>query len=123
MANLVKIWFPAHGRIALKSIALGKTLVISGANRQEAAETLALKVLTWLATDDELFAVFLGATGAAAPDIATSAAQPEFLGAVLDFVLMDDAWVTAFCDAAQVPYTAVMAARQALPGGEQVNWT
>ncbi len=98
-------------------------MVISSANRQEAAETLALKVLTWLAADDDLFGVFLGATGAAAPDIATNAAKPEFLGAVLDFVLMDDAWVTAFCDAAHVPYDAVMSARQALPGGEQVNWT
>lgn len=98
-------------------------MVISSANRQEAAETLALRVLTWLAADDELFGVFLGATGAAAPDIATNAAQPEFLGAVLDFLLMDDAWVTAFCDAANIPYSSVMAARQALPGGEHVNWT
>jgi hypothetical protein len=98
-------------------------MAISGVNRQEAAETLALKVLTWLAADDELFAGFLGATGASASEIATNAGKPEFLGAVLDFVLMDDAWVAAFCDAAGAPYQAVMMARQSLPGGEQVNWT
>jgi hypothetical protein len=36
---------------------------------------------------------------------------------VLDFLLMDDAWVVAFCDAAGLPYEAPMRARAALPGG------
>lgn len=95
----------------------------SDVNRQEAAETLALQALTWLAADDELFPVFLGATGASAADIAADAGKPAFLGSVLDFLLSDDAWVTAFCDAASLPYGAPMQARMALPGGEQINWT
>ena len=47
----------------------------------------------------------------------------EFLGSVLDFLAMDDAWVVQFCDAAGLPYDRVMLARAALPGGAQVHWT
>jgi hypothetical protein len=36
---------------------------------------------------------------------------------------MDDAWVIGFCDSVNLPYTAPMQARAALPGGEQMNWT
>ncbi len=92
-------------------------------NKQETAETLALQALTWLAGNDDLFPVFLGATGASAADIAASAARPEFLGAVLDFLLTDDAWVVGFCDDQGVPYDAPAQARMALPGGEHINWT
>ena len=94
-----------------------------GVNRQEAAETLALQALTWLAGNDDLFPIFLGATGAVAQDIAADAGKPAFLGSVLDFILTDDAWVIAFCDANLLSYDAPMLARMALPGGEQINWT
>lgn len=91
--------------------------------RQDMAETLALQALGWLAANDDLFPVFLGATGASAGDLAARAGEAEFLGAVLDFLLMDDAWVMAFCDAAGLAYGLPMQARAALPGGGQVNWT
>jgi hypothetical protein len=91
--------------------------------RQEMAETVAAQALAWLAADEELLGVFLGASGASAADLRASAGSPEFLGSVLDFLAMDDAWVTRFCDSAQLPYTAVMEARAALPGGAQVHWT
>ncbi|MGR3760200.1 DUF3572 domain-containing protein [Roseobacteraceae bacterium NS-SX3] len=89
----------------------------------EAAETLALQALAWLAGNDELLPVFLGATGASEADLRARAAEPEFLGSVLDFLTMDDAWVIAFCDSAGLSYEAPMHARMALPGGAQVNWT
>ena len=92
-------------------------------NRQETAETVALQALAWLAGNDDLFPVFLGATGASGSDLAAQAGQPAFLASVLDFVLTDDAWITTFCDAAGLPYDAPMRARAALPGGEQINWT
>jgi hypothetical protein len=91
--------------------------------RQDMAETTALRALGWLAGHDDLFPLFLGATGASANDVAARAGEPEFLGAVLDFLLMDDAWVVAFCDAAGLAYSVPMQARAALPGGGQVNWT
>jgi len=42
---------------------------------------------------------------------------------VLDFVMMDDAWVMAFCTGAGLAPEVPMQARAALPGGTQVNWT
>lgn len=93
------------------------------ANAQESAEIVALQALGWLAANEELLPVFLGASGASEADVKQQASDPVFLGAVLDFVMMDDAWVVAFCDSAGLAYTAPMAARAALPGGEQVNWT
>lgn len=91
--------------------------------RRDMAETLALEALGWLAGNDELLPVFLGATGASETDLRAGAEDPAFLGALLDFLLMDDAWVVAFCDAAGRDYTEPMAARAALPGGETTHWT
>lgn len=89
----------------------------------EAAETVALQALGWLAGNDDLMPVFLGSTGASSADLREQAGAPEFLGSVLDFLLMDDAWVVAFCDAHDLAYDRPMMARAALPGGAQVNWT
>jgi hypothetical protein len=91
--------------------------------KREMAETLALTALGWLAGNDELLPVFLGATGATEDDLRAGAADPAFLGAVLDFLTMNDAWVMAFCDDAGLGYDLPMTARQALPGGGQVHWT
>ncbi len=91
--------------------------------QQQGAETVAAQALAWLAAEEELLGVFLGASGASAEDLRASAGTPEFLASVLDFLAMDDAWVTRFCDAAGLPYTAVMEARAALPGGAQMHWT
>ncbi len=91
--------------------------------QQESAETIALQALAWLAGDDALLSVFLGATGASELDLRRRAAEPEFLGAVLDFLMMDDAWVVTFCDAQGLKYETPMLARAALPGGQQVSWT
>ncbi|MFV2052091.1 DUF3572 domain-containing protein [Aliiroseovarius sp. YM-037] len=90
---------------------------------QESAETLALQALAWLVGNEDLLPVFLGATGASEADVKVQATEPEFLGSVLDFITMDDAWVTAFCDTVGQPYDMPMIARQCLPGGGQVHWT
>ncbi|MDC0736690.1 DUF3572 domain-containing protein [Cognatishimia sp. SS12] len=89
----------------------------------EAAETIGLQALGWLASNEELLPVFLGASGASVSDLKSQAGDPAFLASILDFVTMDDAWVVAFCDSAGLDYAHPMAARQALPGGAQVNWT
>jgi hypothetical protein len=90
---------------------------------QDAAETLGLKALAFLIGDEDLLPVFMGASGASANDLQTRASEPEFLGSVLDFLLMDDAWVIRFGDAEAVRYDQVMQARAALPGGRQMHWT
>lgn len=89
----------------------------------EAAETLALQALGWLAGEDELFGAFLGATGATPVAVAEAAGQPEFLAAVLDFLLQEDARIIAFCDAAGLAYALPLQARAALPGGQALHWT
>lgn len=91
--------------------------------KQESAETIALQALGWLVSNEELLPVFLAATGASAESLAKGAGQPAFLASVLDFIVMDDAFVTGFCDAANLPYEAPMRARMAMPGGEQTHWT
>lgn len=91
--------------------------------RQETAEMTGIRALGWLAGNDELLPVFLGATGASADDLRAQAEDPAFLGAVLDFLMMDDAWVMAFCTAEGLDFQVPMQARAALPGGEQVHWT
>lgn len=90
---------------------------------RESAEVLALEALGWLVTNDDLRPVFQGASGASDDAIKNGAADPAFLGSVLDFILMDDAWVVACCDAIGKPYDSLFRARQMLPGGEQINWT
>ena len=89
----------------------------------EEAEVVGLKGLGWLVGEDELLEVFLGSSGLAESELRARAQEPELLGAVLDFILMDDAWVMRFCEAEQLPYDRLARARAALPGGEQVHWT
>lgn len=90
---------------------------------QESAEIIGLKALSWMAGNEELLPVFLGSTGASEADMRSGATDPGFLGALLDFIMMDDAWVRDFCDTASLAYDQPMVARMALPGGDQVHWT
>lgn len=90
---------------------------------QETAQTLALEVVGWLASDDEMFGAFLAASGASAAELRARVADPAFLGAVLDFLLADEAVLLRFCADAGHPPDLPMRARAALPGGEVPNWT
>jgi hypothetical protein len=91
--------------------------------QQDSAQILALQALAWLVADDELLPVFLNATGAGLEDLRARAGDVDFQGAILDFLMMEDAWVVAFCDQHALPYTAPQTARAALPGGAPVHWT
>jgi len=90
---------------------------------RESAEVIGLQALGWLAANDDLLPSFLGATGASEGDVRARAGDAEFLGAVFDFLMMDDAWVMEFCDSINLAYEKIMPARAALPGGDQVHWT
>lgn len=91
--------------------------------RQNSAEALALQALTWLAADEGLIGDFMATTGASPEDVARNAARPEFLASVLDFLLLEDRWIIAFCDAQGLAYDQPLQARAVLPGGEAMNWT
>jgi hypothetical protein len=90
-------------------------------SQQDAAELLAIQALGWLAGNDDLLPVFLGATGASVGDLAQGAGNPSFLASVLDFLMNDDAWVIEFCDATGHRYTDPMQARAWLPGGQATH--
>ena len=89
----------------------------------DAVEQVALKAIVWLVGNEELLPVFMGSTGADEAAFRDGVGDAEFQASVLDFIMMDDAWVVAFCDSAGLPYDRLMQARGALPGGAQVNWT
>ncbi|WP_375261508.1 DUF3572 domain-containing protein [Palleronia sp.] len=91
--------------------------------KQEDAEALSKDVLLWLAAHDDLLLVFLNSTGGDAESIRNGVNDPFFLAAVLDFLMMDDAWVVACCDAIGMPYDRPARARAALPGGAETHWT
>ena len=93
------------------------------AAEQEAAETIALQALAWIAGHESLLDVFMGSTGAGRDDLRAGAQDTEFLASLMDFILMDDAWVLEFSEAQGVPPEAVVRARAALPGGAQTHWT
>lgn len=91
--------------------------------KRDYAEMLALQGLGWLAADPDMLQGFLATTGASPADIAGLAGEASFLGAVLDYLLAEDARVIAFCDAEGLPYTAPLEARQSLAGGAAWHWT
>lgn len=90
---------------------------------REDAETVALRALGWVMGPSGLDEVFLGASGMALQDLAQRAGEPEVLAAVLDFVLMDDAWVLAMAQAEGIDPADLARARAALPGGSLPHWT
>ena len=90
---------------------------------RDSAEVVALEALGWLAGNDDLAGIFLGSTGASASDLRERASDPEFLASVLDFLLMDDAWIESFCEDKDYRTDFPLRARAALPGGAEVNWT
>jgi len=91
--------------------------------RQESAQTVALQALGWLATQDDAFHAFLGASGLGHSDLRDRADDPEMLGAILDFLLSDEALLIAFCTDVGLPPETPMQARAALPGGDTPFWT
>lgn len=92
-------------------------------SEQEKAEMLAIQALGWIAGQQDVLGQFMAASGASVDDLRAGAGDAAFLGALLDFLMLEDGWIVAFCDAAGLPYDAPMRARAALPGGAQMHWT
>ncbi|MCY3878351.1 MAG: DUF3572 domain-containing protein [Rhodobacteraceae bacterium] len=86
-------------------------------------EIIAIRSLEWLARDEDLMRGFLTATGTDLAEVSERAESPEFLAAVLDYLLSSDRNVTSFCEECGIPPEAPMAARQLLPGGDSPHWT
>jgi Protein of unknown function (DUF3572) len=77
---------------------------------REAAEHIAIAALNYLASDAEHLGGFLAATGLGPQNLRESAREPEFLAAVLRYIMQDEALLLAFADKASVsPETVVHA--------------
>ena len=84
---------------------------------REAAETLAIRAVAFLAEREELFLRFVALTGMSVDQVRGSLADPVVLGAVLDFVLADEALVLELVAALDVAPDLPARARRLLPGG------
>jgi hypothetical protein len=87
---------------------------LSTRHQRDAAETLALEALAWLATSDEDLIRFVEASGVGAEELRERAGEADVLRAVLDFVLADDARLLSFCAGHDVEPRDVHMARHAL---------
>jgi uncharacterized protein DUF3572 len=86
--------------------------------RREAAESLAVQALGFLAGEPERLARFLALTGIGPDRIRAAAATPGFLAGVLDHVASEDALVTAFAAEAGIKPDEVEKARRTLGSGQ-----
>jgi hypothetical protein len=91
-------------------------------NRDD-AETLALLALGHLAADPAAAGAFLAASGLGPADIRARARDPDFLAAVLDFLMADEGLLVPFLRAQGIGADRIWAARRALPGGDDPHWT
>ena len=83
---------------------------------QEHAEAVAVLALQHIAEDVTLLGRFLALSGCGPGDIRNRASSPEFLGAVLDFVLGDESLIHDVAERYGISPTVPLAARLALPG-------
>ena len=84
--------------------------------RTASAETIALRGLAFLAASPEELTRFMNASGTEPAELRARAAEPEFLVAVLDFLLADDALLTAFSEDEDLNPRAIHLARHELTG-------
>ena len=120
VAAIVGIGVGVSGGYVLRNAALSRGIdAAKGSAAGLIAEAESEKKRVLLAAQEEALQTRQAAEG----ELRDRAAEPEFLGSVLDFLLMDDAWVVECCDAQGLAYDVPMRARAALPGGEQVHWT
>lgn len=90
---------------------------------EQAAIVVGLQALSYIATDEDLFGLFLDQAGTNAGDIRAQASDPIFLGFVLDFLLQEDRTVVGFAASQRMSPEDVLRARHNLPGGDTPNWT
>lgn len=87
--------------------------------KNEEASDLALKLLSYLASDPDLIGRFMALTGLAPQDLRQSLADPAFQAGVLDFALQDESLLLTFASNAGIKPETVMRARSRLPGFAQ----
>lgn len=84
---------------------------------REAAETLAIQALGFLAEDPERLGVFLAATGISPQAIRGAARQPGFLAGVLEHMLGNESLLLEFAASAGIDDPGLVSRAQQVLGG------
>ena len=80
----------------------------------DSARSLAVSALTFIAADPDRLSRFLGLTGLGPENLRTAAADPAFLGSVLDYLVADEKLLAEFAADAGVKPETVARAHEAL---------
>lgn len=84
---------------------------------REAAETVAIQALSYIAGDPERLGRFLGITGIGPAQIREAAREPGFLAGVLDYLAGDERLLTDFARETDHDPITISQARHVLGGG------
>ena len=84
----------------------------------DAAQAVALGALAHLVADETARGRFLALSGATPEMLRQGTGDPAFLAGILDFLLGDEALLSAFCESAGLAPEAPAQARAALPGAD-----
>jgi hypothetical protein len=83
----------------------------------EEAQVIALKILTFLASDGDRLGAFLAACGLGPAELKSGARDPQFLAGAMDYLLGDESLLLAFAENGGLDPRAIAGARRFLPGG------
>ena len=82
----------------------------------DSAQSLAVSALAFIATDSDRLSRFLSLTGLGPDNLRKAAANPAFLGSVLDYLIADEALLVEFAADASLKPEAVARAHAVLRG-------
>jgi len=82
----------------------------------EDAETMAVRAVLHLTSDEERLEQFLSLTGLSLDEIRAQIKDPAFLGAILDYILADEHLLLGFCQTINIAPELPALARARLPG-------
>jgi hypothetical protein len=82
----------------------------------DSAQSLAVSALAFIAADSDRLSRFLSLTGLGPDNLRTAAADPAFLGSVLDYLVADEALLVEFAADAGLKPEAVARAYAVLRG-------
>ena len=89
----------------------------------EEAEINAIKALAFIASEENIISQFISQTGLFPNQLIENTQNPEWLGAVLDFLMEDETLLLRFCELEKLQPEKITMLRSHLPGGINTHWT
>lgn len=85
-------------------------------SKREDGSVIAMKLLGFMAADEDILGRFMGLSGLAPDDLRQGINDPAFQAGVLDFVLADESLLIVFAANAGIDPASIMQARAKMPG-------